>query len=744
VDETVSDVTYYRAPPAKLRPPRSSSGDITRQLLMSDPSVAAANIVAMCAPAGFGKTTLAVQLVALSTRTPVWITLDASDRDPAVLITTVFASLEHHVQGQVFPKLELDTTEPDYSRRVRPGFLSAVAEVQGPLTLIFDDIHVLGDGPAALLLADLIEQLPMGFNAILLGRQLDAIPTQRWAGRGRLVELRATDLAFDSVETKEALESFRSEAVSASDAERVHAATQGWPVLVYLCGTRTGTGADTGELDVSRCPYPDDGAIDRFLEEEVLQRLPSDLGLFLGGISVVDSVDPSLAIALTDDPDSGKLLEQIHKGTLLLSHSGDDWFRIHPAVKEHLEHHLKRSEPLRFSQQHGKAAKWYLAHKYADHAVMHAIESDLDLVLGEIIWPASRLALLGGRTASVANWIDRIPQDRLASYLPLSLTAAWVGMAFNNRGMTAQYTEASLHLIDADWQQQFATSEFAPQLAVLLAAQSWGGPETAVRLAAEAFAWLPVTDPIRPLARMIQGVDGALAGDEEASEQLREAGALADTLGIATTAVEAHAFQALVDLSRGNQKLGLKAGQTAKTLWKSYDYPDNLSTRAIMALADAATIAARGGQLARQTFSEAAANLDQIRNETPPQLPWFEALSLAILAFGRARVGRFDRAESALKQLQRAGDYSTTALVRDWRIRAEEVLASAIPLSELSPAERRVWDELLGRLTLGEIAEELCLSRETVKSHAAAIYRKLRVSSRREIQEQADSWGQRH
>ena len=51
-----------------------------------------------------------------------------------------------------------------------------------------------------------------------------------------------------------------------------------------------------------------------------------------------------------------------------------------------------------------------------------------------------------------------------------------------------------------------------------------------------------------------------------------------------------------------------------------------------------------------------------------------------------------------------------------------------------------MWELLKSRMTLSEIGEALFLSRETVKTHTVAIYRKLRVSSRREAQELADSW----
>ena len=56
--------------------------------------------------------------------------------------------------------------------------------------------------------------------------------------------------------------------------------------------------------------------------------------------------------------------------------------------------------------------------------------------------------------------------------------------------------------------------------------------------------------------------------------------------------------------------------------------------------------------------------------------------------------------------------------------------ASRHATGELSPAEQRVLRLLVTRLTQREIANELYVSLNTVKTHARVIYRKLDVGSR--------------
>ncbi len=58
------------------------------------------------------------------------------------------------------------------------------------------------------------------------------------------------------------------------------------------------------------------------------------------------------------------------------------------------------------------------------------------------------------------------------------------------------------------------------------------------------------------------------------------------------------------------------------------------------------------------------------------------------------------------------------------------IAATEVRLASLTPAERRVLNQLATHRTLFEIAERLFVSRATVKTHVASIYAKLGVTTR--------------
>ena len=75
------------------------------------------------------------------------------------------------------------------------------------------------------------------------------------------------------------------------------------------------------------------------------------------------------------------------------------------------------------------------------------------------------------------------------------------------------------------------------------------------------------------------------------------------------------------------------------------------------------------------------------------------------------------------------------------RAKVETIRAEGMGASSLTTAELRLLPLLRTHLTLGEIAQRLFVSRNTAKSHALSIYRKLGVSSRGEAIERVQELG---
>ena len=97
-------------------------------------------MVLVCAPAGYGKSTLAAEWNQLDPRVSGWVQLDRTDNDPVALLTTVAAALERigSAAGELLK--ELSRPNPSIDDVVLP-LLAAELDERSPFVLVMDDTH---------------------------------------------------------------------------------------------------------------------------------------------------------------------------------------------------------------------------------------------------------------------------------------------------------------------------------------------------------------------------------------------------------------------------------------------------------------------------------------------------------------------------------------------------------------------------------------------------------------------------
>src|SRR5689334_4371168 len=152
-------------------------------------------LTVISAPAGFGKTTLALEWLTSTKARVAWFSLDADDNDPIRFIHGCIAALQ-----RAGVKLRVATGERALKRLIA-DLINQLGEIE-PVTLVLDDYHVITEEEVHSALAYLLDHIPASLQLVLITREQPALPLARLRARNQVRELDLDDLRFTATETR--------------------------------------------------------------------------------------------------------------------------------------------------------------------------------------------------------------------------------------------------------------------------------------------------------------------------------------------------------------------------------------------------------------------------------------------------------------------------------------------------------------------------------------------------------------
>jgi len=415
----------------KLYLPHPPPGFVARpRLLKGLDEGLARGLVLVCAPAGFGKTSLLADWARRGRRPVAWLSLDQGDNDPARFWRHVIAALDRQRPGiaeQIAPLLH--QPPPSFDGLVT-ALINQLAAQPGAdrAVLVLDDYHLIEMQAVHASLAFLLEHRPAGLQLLLTSRADPPLPLARLRARGQLAELRERELRFTAEEAgavlREAVGPDLPDAVVAALAAR----TEGWVAGLQLAALSL-----QGQADVAGFAAAFSGShryVLDYLAEEVLDRQPDEVRGFLLETSVLERLSGELCDAVTGRSDGQAMLEAIERANLFLVPLDEvrGWWRYHQLFADLLRARLQRERPERVAGLHRNAAAWSEAHGLADDAVRHA------LAAGDATW-AARLVeqhfdalFLPGESATVQRWLAALPAELVRSRPRLCLAQTFMAL----------------------------------------------------------------------------------------------------------------------------------------------------------------------------------------------------------------------------------------------------------------------------------------------------------------------------
>ena len=719
----------------KLAVPLSRPGMVGQADVIARLCASRSRLVTVVAPAGYGKTTLLARWAKADRRPFAWVALDKHDDDPVVLMRYIAAALNRvgPVAPAVFDALD-GPGRSTWAERV-PRLGSALAALPCPVVLALDDLHAVANPACLDVLAELLQYVPAGSQVAIAGRHEPALPLARWRAHGQVDEIGMADLRLDEQEAGSLLQAAGVE-LDASELGELTERTEGWPAGLYLTALSMQAGA----------PGPgsaagftgDDRFVSEYFRQELLSRLPAAEARFLMHTSVLGRMSGGLCDAVLQTDRSAQMLARTNGFVVPLDRRGH-WYRYHHLFGQLLRNELERSEPEMVSVLNGRAMVWCIANDFPEAAVGYGhAAGESDTVAG--LLDALVLPLCSdGRMETVEEWLGWFGDDELVQYPALAVHGAWL------RALTGRPAEAERWLALADGATSAiplsdGSATIEPWVANLRGHMMGDGVDRALAdadLALERFApdsgWIP-------LALLIRGVAHALLGaTDRATDDLTAAAQRGLAIGAFEDVYVAESQLALIAMRQGAWGEAARRARAAQALVEETGLGD-YSTSAI-AHAVTARVALHEGR--PQAARAALACAHRLRPLLDHGVPWLTIqvgleLTRAHLALGEAGAARTVLTETE-RVLELRPEMGT--LVADAREMHERVAASSEPSGawamSLTGAELRLLPYLATHLTFPEIASRLFISRNTVKTEAVSIYRKLGASSRSEAIERA-------
>lgn len=403
----------------KVLPPVLPSWSIPRPALEQrlDESLER-RLTTVVAGAGFGKSTA---LAHWSARTEAaWYTLDERDEDLGTFARGLVAAV-----GSCLPDLPPGLAEafdprgyvqPDERTRIEAiaAHLSEALEAAAvrDLALVLDDVHLLREaGASTRLIEGLCRHAPPTFHLIVASRRQIPFPIERLRGRGEVLSIEPSVLAFTKDEVVAVLRAALVEDVSAW-AEPLHEMTAGWPAAVRLAiEAFRGASHEDGTEALRKLRRPG-GPLFAYLAEEVFANESSDVQTLLRRTAPFDRFGSGLCEALGVERAEKTLSDLVRRGLFIQPEAGGngEWFSTHALVREF----VTRNSPLETEDSrnlHRKAAEWFERHGHYQEALRALAGASSPHATARLLKDRGEELLSHGAVDELLRLADLLPEE---------------------------------------------------------------------------------------------------------------------------------------------------------------------------------------------------------------------------------------------------------------------------------------------------------------------------------------------
>jgi len=402
--------------PTKVVVPRRRPEILSRQRLLDQlMEMLDLKLVIVGAPAGYGKTSLIIDLCTRLEWAVCWYSIDSLDRDPFRFINYFIAALAHQFPG--FGKrslLYLKNTPADHLN-VDTAISIIINEMYETIhehfVMVLDDYHLVND-------TENINQFVSGFlrhmddncHVIVTSRSLlNLAELPVLVARGNVSGLSVEELAFSAEEIQQLFQQNRQQSLSDAEALELVYHTEGW-ITGLLLSTQV---PDQGISNRLRGARVSGAGLYSYLAQQVLQVQSEEIRNFLLWTCFFDEFTPELCqtvlgAALKVEVDWQSLVDQLLSENLFVLSLDEEntWVRYHHLFQDFLRQTALKQNPKEAECIQLELVNYYREHREWERAYQVVSQlSRTDLLIDLIIHAGSQL-LIEGKFSTLSAWLS--------------------------------------------------------------------------------------------------------------------------------------------------------------------------------------------------------------------------------------------------------------------------------------------------------------------------------------------------
>jgi len=419
----------------------------------------------VCAPAGFGKTTLICswlervangQALGYTSIPSAWLSLDENDSDLSLFLRYCIAALRTILTDACPETLTLlKARHPPPQNVIYTTLSNEIEQLPGHFILVLDDYHSIRGEAVHNLLNALVDHWPHPMHLVLISRISPPLPLASLRARDKLTEIRTQDLRFTEAETNTYLERALDKPLSQPAVAMLEERTEGWIAGLRLANLSLGSTSETEPILASLSGAETN--IASYLADEVLSRQLPAIQSFLLRTSILDRFCTPLCGAILGESDPAwdvpACIDWLERAELFIIPLDNQqlWYRYHHLFQDLLQQRLQTGFGKEMvADLHRKAAAWFANEGMLDEGLLHALRAnDIDLV-ARLMLQELREALNHEDRPALDRWLRLLPDAHLQRRPELLMIKLWALEFSGHIGKMSKLLDQVEALVEAD------------------------------------------------------------------------------------------------------------------------------------------------------------------------------------------------------------------------------------------------------------------------------------------------------